>query len=230
MVEPSNNYINLVVLGNFNPAILTPDFLYKVCDFHFGSEPSVNPQEVLPGMPPVVASLVCGDVSFQVDLGRLQIAEKNCKDPRSSQLPAYLDVYLKKLPYTPISVCGANLNYNMIVEKAKLDTIEEWLKNNRTKFCETLQVDAVNLEASFSIEKKEEKIKKWLLRTAISEHNATIRINVSYVSDSENTVKINFNYEVPNLDRDRNLLTSITTDYSKIVDLCEHYLGKIFAE
>ena len=181
-------------------------------------------------MPPVVMSLEYGNVSFHVDLGRLQITEKNCENPRSSQLPAYLNAYLKKLPHTPIGVCGANLNYNMIVEKSKLDTIEEWLKSNRTKFCETLQLKAVNLEVSFSVAQKEGKIKKWLLRTAISEYNASIRINVDYVSGSENTVKINFNYEVPNLDRDKNLLTSITTDYSKVVDLCEHYIGKIFAE
>lgn len=226
----SNNYINLVILGNFNPAILTHDFLINICNFGFENEPSVKTPVVPPAMPPVVMSLEYGDVSFHVDLGRLQITEKNCENPRLSQLPAYLDAYLKKLPYTPIGVCGANLNYNMIVEKSKLDTIEGWLKNNRANFCETLQLDAVNLEASFSIEKKEEKINKWLLITAISEHNASIKLGVSYVSGSESTVKINFNYEVPNLDRDKKLLTAITTDYSKVVDLCEHYIEKIFTE
>lgn len=225
-----NNYINLIILGNFNPAILTHDFLINICNFDFENEPSVKTPIVPPAMPPVVMSLEYGNISFHVDLGRLQITEKNCENPRLSQLPAYLDAYLKKLSYTPIGVCGANLNYNMIVEKSKLDAIEDCIKNNRANFCETLQLDAVNLEASFSIEKKEEKIKKWLLRTAISEHNASINISVSYVSDSENTVKINFNYDVPNLDRDRNLLTAITTDYPKVVDLCEHYIEKIFIE
>jgi len=79
-----NNYINMVVLGNFNPSILSHDFLVAECGFDLGNEPT----EENPPMP-VVASLGYGDISFFADLGRLQITEKKCKDPKQSKLPAY---------------------------------------------------------------------------------------------------------------------------------------------
>lgn len=96
----TNNYINVVVLGNFNPSILTHDFLVTECGFDLGGKPiKENPPM------PVVASLDYDSFSFFADLGRLQITEKECENPKRSKLPNYLDTYLKKLPHTPITKC-----------------------------------------------------------------------------------------------------------------------------
>jgi len=100
-----NNYINLVVLGNFNPNILTHNFLVAECGFNLGNKPiKENPPM------PVIASLEYDGISFFADLGRLQITEKNCKEPKQGKLPEYLATYLEKLPHTPITKCGANFS------------------------------------------------------------------------------------------------------------------------
>lgn len=224
MIDYKNDYINLVVLGNFNPSILTHDFLVKECGFDLGSKP------ISKSLPmPVVTSLDYNKISFFADLGRLQITEKNCKEPKSSQLPIYLNTYLEKLPYTPIAKCGANFSYELTTEKARLENIERWLRNDRNKFCETLQLAVLDLEVCFAIDDKQEKVKNWAFRTQIREYGASTMMKVSYIVGAGNEIKIDFNYEVGNLDKDKKLLNSVTADYAKVVDLFKHQVEKIFA-
>lgn len=225
MIDYKNDYINLVVLGNFNPSILTHDFLVKECGFDLGDKPGSK------GPPmPVVASMDYDKTTFFADLGRLQITERNCKYPKSSQLPIYLNAYLQKLPYTPITKCGANFSYDLTAEKARLENIERWLGNNRNKFCETLQLKTLDLEVCFAIDDKQEKVKNWTLRTKIPEYEASTMLKVSYIAGAGNRIKIDFNYEVTGLDRDKKLLANVTTDYANVVDLFKHQVEKIFTE
>ena len=224
MIDYKNDYINLVVLGNFNPSILTHDFLIKECGFDFGNKPPSKSPPV-----PVVASLDYDKISFFADLGRFQITEKNCKEPKLSQLPVYLNTYLERLPYTPITKCGANFGYELTTEKARLENIERWLKNDRNKFCETLQLKTLDLEVCFAIDDKQEKIKSWTLRTKISEYEASTIMKVAYISGADNTMKIDFNYEVADLDKDKELLKNVTDDFTNVADLFKYQVEKIFA-
>ena len=128
-----NNYVNLVVLGNFNPSILTHNFLVTQCGFALGNKPiKENPPM------PVIASLEYEGISFFADLGRLQITEKECENPKQSELPNYLHTYLEKLPHTPITKCGANFSYNVEIEETKLNQIEQKLLSDRQYFCKAL--------------------------------------------------------------------------------------------
>lgn len=221
MIDYKNDYINLVVLGSFNPSILTHDFLVKECEFALGNEPSSKIPNV-----PVIASLDYDNITFFADLGRLQITEKNCKDLKSSRLPIYLNTYLQKLPYTPITKCGANFSYNLTVENTRLENIEQWLRNDRNKFCESLQLKTVDLEVCFVVDDKQEKIKNWVLRTKTEQYCASTMIKVSNIDG--NGIKVDFNYEVGNLDKDKELIASVTTNYTKVVDLFKHQVEKIF--
>ena len=221
MVDYKNDYINLVVLGSFNPSILTHDFLVKECEFALGNEPSSKGPSV-----PVIASLDYGEITFFADLGRLQITEKNCKEPELSQIPIYLNTYLQKLPYTPISKCGVNFSYNLTVEKSRLEDIEQWLRNDRDKFCEILQMKTIGLEVYFVVDDKQERIKSWVLRTKTEQYCASTMIKVSSIDG--NGIKVDFNYEVGNLGKDKNLLKSVTYDYANVVDLFKHHVEKIF--
>jgi hypothetical protein len=221
MIGYKNDYINLVVLGNFNPSILTHGFLVKECGFDLGTEPTSKNPPV-----PVISSLDYDKITFFADLGRLQITEKNCKEPELSQIPIYLNTYLQKLPYTPITKCGANFSYNLTVENTRLENIEKWLRNERNKFCESLELKMVDLEVYFVVDGKQEKIKNWVLRTKTAQYCASTMIKVSNIDD--NSIKVDFNYEVGNLDQDKELIASVTTNYTKVVDLFKHQVEKIF--
>ena len=140
----TNDYINLVVLGNFNPSILTHNFLTTVCGFDLGGKPTKENPPM-----PVIASLDYDSVSFFADLGRLQITEKNCKEPKQSKLPNYLGTYLEKLPHTPITKCGANFRYNVEVEETTLSQIEQKLSSNRQYFCKASDADEIQLDVTF---------------------------------------------------------------------------------
>jgi len=175
---------------------------------------------------PVIASLDYGEITFFADLGRLQITEKNCKDLKSSRLPIYLNTYLQKLPYTPITKCGANFSYNLTVENTRLKNIEQWLRNDRKKFCEILQLKTVGLEVYFVVDDKQERIKNWVLRTKTEQYCASTMIKVSNIDGKG--IKVDFNYEVGNLGKDKNLLKSVTDDYANVVDLFKHHVEKIF--
>lgn len=223
MAELSNKYINLVVLGNFNPSILTHKFLVDECGFNLGDKPT----RCAPSNP-VVASLDYDGISFLADLGRFQITEKKCTDPKSSQLPSYLSVYLDKLQYTPITKCGSNFRYDLTIEKSRAETIQQWLKNDRNEFCEILKLKAVDLEVCFVLDNKEEKVRTWTLKTVRTEYNATTKMTLSRSGEQGSIVRIDFNYEVTNLDRNKKLLESITVNYPNVVDLFSYQVEKIF--
>ena len=223
MIDYKNDYINLVVLGNFNPSILTHDFLVKECRFDLGNEPSSK----RPPMP-VVASLDYDKISFFADLGRLQIMEKNCENPKSSKLPRYLQTYLDKLPYTPITKCGANFSYRLTVGKSRLEQIGEWLRNDRNKLCELLKLKTVALEVAFTVDENEEAVRSWTIRTKTTEYEASTMLKTG-MADSASEVKIDFNYEVGNLDTERERLNSVTARYDKVFDLFKHQVEKIFS-
>jgi hypothetical protein len=218
-----NDYINLVVLGNFNPSILTHNFLTAVCGFDLGSKPT---EKNLPL--PVVASLSYGEISFFADLGRLQITEKNCRNPKKSKLPTYLKTYLNKLPHTPITKCGANFNCNIEVREKKLKDIEQKLQKDRQYFCKALDVAEIQLEVIFDINDKAETVKRWILRTTAQSGESSTTMNLQRLEDLK--IKIDFNYEI-NLEQNRDEgIRKITDDYAKIYDLYLFQFRKLFEE
>lgn len=218
-----NTSINLVVLGSFNPAILTHEFLTQECGLDIVGEPTSQSLGV-----PVVATLEYDSLSFFADLGRLQIVEKNCLDPRSSRIPGYLKKYLEKLPYTPLSKCGANINCNLEVEPIKLKSLGQWLKKDRQKFCEIMKVESVELDVSFITGKEEESIKSCVLSTSLAEYNACTKMKISEINNT--SIKIDFNYEVAGLGADKNLLKSVTDEYKHVVDIFNEQINRIFSE
>lgn len=223
MVDYKSDYINLVVLGSFNPAILTHEFLVKECGFDLLGEPDSKG----PAMP-VVASLEYRNLIFFADLGRLQIMEKNCADPKGSRIPQYLQTYLDKLPYTPIIKCGANFSYRLSVDKSRLWQITQWLRNDRDKFCEALKLNTITIEVVFAVDQSKEEVVSWILRTKADRYDATTMLKVAMPS-SGNEPKIDFNYEVAGLDKDRKRLSSVTTSYGEVFDLFKGQAKKIFA-
>jgi len=223
MIGYQNEYINLVVLGSFNPAILTHAFLVGECGFDLPAEPSNKG----PGMP-VVASLEYENLSFFADLGRLQIMEKNCADPKVSKVPQYVQTYLDKLPHTPLSKCGANLSCGLTIGSSRLGEVGEWVKRDRGKVCRALKLETVALGVDFVVQQASEVVGSWVLRTKITEYEASTTLKVT-VPESGNKVKVNFNYEVAGLDKDRARLASITESYRNLVDLFRDQVEQIFA-
>lgn len=222
MIKYKNDYINLVVLGSFNPAILTHDFLVRECGIDLPNEP----EQIKPPIP-VVASLDYGNLTFFADLGRLEMKQTGCENPELSKLPSYLKTYLDKLSYTPIKKCGANFSYELGVEEKRLGQIDEWLTKDRAKFCKVMDVEAVDLEVVLHIGQGTETVTDWILRTKSPEAGESTMLKV--VPGSGGKVKVNFNYEVSELDKDSKRLESITERYDTVFASFKQHVEKIFA-
>jgi len=223
MVKYKNNYINLVVLGSFNPGILTHEFLTKECHLVLGEQTHSQPVPV-----PVVASLEYGKVTFFADLGRLQITENSCENPEKSLIPQYAQTYLEKLEYTPLNKCGANFSYELSVDESMLNTVHSWLKDNRNKVLNVLGLGQVGLEVSFDITAGKEEIKTWIVRTKVEKNNATTMAKFHYGGGGR-PLYVDFNFELPGLDKDKTLLKTVTAGYSDIFKMFKNQIESIFA-
>lgn len=222
MVSYKNHYINLVVLGSFNPAILTHDFLIKECNFIFDVEPKVQQMPI-----PVVSSIEYGKVAFFADLGRLQILENSCDDPKKSSIPRYLQVYLERLPHTPLKKCGANFSYELCLKESDLNNIHSWLKNSRENILKALKLSEVGVELSFDILDNLERIKTWTIRTQVEKSGATTRAKFDHSAD-RNCLQVDFNFEINGLDNNKDLINTITIGYGEVFDLFKHQVESIF--
>ena len=64
------NFITLVALGSFNPAIFSPIFLNRVCELNLGEPVDQSPPDI-----PVIRHLQFQNLKFTVEMNRLQIME-----------------------------------------------------------------------------------------------------------------------------------------------------------
>ncbi len=223
-MKTTNNYINLVVLGSFNPSILNHSFLVKECEMDLGETPKETSRPQLP----VMSSLEYENIQFFIDLGRLQITEKNCEDPKESKIPRYLENYLRKLPYTPITKAGTNLSYRLDIEKKKIDQIEELLKINRSEICGSLKLGNLGIDISFSLDSEKETISSWTIKTFLAEKNVSTLMKFHY--DSENKPVVDYNYEISGIDKDKEKIQNLTTHYGEIVDFSVNQILKVFGD
>ncbi len=225
MLKYENNYINLVVLGSFNPAILTHDFLVRECGLDLPSPPQ---RKVPPTPIPLMASLVYDKLLFFADLTRLEIKEQDSADPKSSKIPGFLEVYLNKLPYTPITKCGANFSYIVTATKARLDEVESWLRKDRSKLCALLRRDLIGLEVAFEAGKADEVLKHWTLCTTDQAGSASTKLKVK--REPGEKIRVDFNYEIDGLESDRQRSERLTKGYADVYDVFRQQVERIFGE
>ncbi|PKN64125.1 MAG: hypothetical protein CVU57_16250 [Deltaproteobacteria bacterium HGW-Deltaproteobacteria-15] len=110
------NFTSLVAIGNFNPAIVSVDFLKRVCKLDFGEFVGESPKGF-----PVVKSINYSKVEVYVDLNRFSLRSPNFDEKTLIELTGAFEVYYEKLPYTPIQAVGINVNCNLSFE----DTTEQ---------------------------------------------------------------------------------------------------------
>ncbi len=95
---------NLTVVGNFNPAILTHEFLTTVCGLQRpeplkSSEPNV----------PVVREIQYDNERWFMDLDRMIVEDMQIESFEAFRAPEAGVTYLDMLAYTPLRAAGVNL-------------------------------------------------------------------------------------------------------------------------
>jgi hypothetical protein len=207
----SHNFVSVVALGYFNPAIVTPDFLNKVCLLNLG-----DPVEVSPSNIPVVRALRFRDFDIHIDLTHLTITEKPVRDIRNTRILNIFKSYYEKLPFTPLSAVGININ-------CEISFLEDAAPMSLPKKAR----DAGSILDFFGVGALElsEKIRKTKQQDEWKASNYTIE-NVKDlfrridIQKKENAVVLNYNSEAPQLDKEPQKLKILLEQYE---DFCTEF-------
>lgn len=200
------NFKSVVILGGFNPNILSPSFLHDRCQFRSSQDPKGQTT-------PVVSELVFGHTQFLMELSKFQVMVKDI-DNFSELFPLDIAIkYLEVLEYTPLQMLGVNFSYEMSELQTK--AISDALKNPG-KIGAVLGMDPDSITLGLIKRSSSEfAVKEFSLAHQIdTDIKNSVRITVN-----ENSVSINNNFEVNRLDESRNRLKIIAERYEEIVEL-----------
>ena len=179
-----NNFISIVMIGSFNPAILVPDFLKKHCKVKFNSEPKFQ------SVPNMVSDIQVDNLKFLMDISRFQINEKKVINFKNSEILRIACLYLKVLKYTPITKIGFNFNIKIQINNKK--SILKRILND-SEFVKYFDSKTLHYQLNKIVEKKLGSKFDSLKVSVPLENNNNINI---HIRDINSEFIINYNYEL----------------------------------
>lgn len=205
-MKVKNNFISIVSLGCFNPAILTPQFLKVNCGFETHLEPKGRTT-------PVAAVINYGSTSFVLDLERFVIKHSDVDDFLRSDIVPMMIKYLTVLKYTPVEAIGINLNYN--ITGLDVDGVLKALHKGNDKLFQLMKISE-----STTTQKEHRKIDgaRQLIEFDIAgqiDKNTVERLNVLI---KNNSLQVNHNHEIRNLEQNRDLIKKTERDWHLLVE------------
>lgn len=212
-MKVSYNFVSLVALGNFNPAIVSPEFLNNVCDLGLGEPIESSPKEM-----PVFRSYKFPDLQITVELMRFNIQAFGLHNVRDAEVIKIFRMYYEKLPYTPLGAVGVNINCELIPGgEAEIQLLEEKLQDTNTYF-EFLGVHELEVNEKSAYTDTQKKIWKGSDFVITNVNKLTRRINVKKAKSDSLT--LNYNYEAGKLKRDMEELDLLFNGYDQF---CEEF-------
>lgn len=187
-LEIKNNFISIVVIGHFNPVILSKDFLEENNIIKFKEEPKVK-------FTPIVCAIDYRNLKIIVDLERFQIVENNIEDFESNSILSFVYNYLEVLKYTPINIIGVNFNFNINIGNLN----EIYSSKMHKKINESFNAKSCIFSLTKLIEDNKETIKKINFGFNLLKSRS---INILVEKVKENLSIINFNFEIKGITKD----------------------------
>ncbi|MGB2980579.1 MAG: hypothetical protein WBC77_04980 [Candidatus Zixiibacteriota bacterium] len=213
-----SNFVSVVSVGCFNPAILTPQFLKEKCEFTAYSEPKGRTT-------PVATGLDYGSILFLLDLERFQIKHSDLKRFQDSNIVTIMMDYLRVLQHTPLDAIGVNLNYDIAGQPG--GGLLKRLLEKEKALSEFLE-----LSESVTVHKVRRKIDEpgEIIEVDLSgplDENTIERLNITARNQS---LRVNYNHEIKNLRKNRKLLARMKTDWPSLLDKDEQLRRSYFEE
>ena len=220
-MKVSYNFLSLVALGNFNPAIVTTDFLNNVCDLNLGdlikqSDPNI----------PVHRFLEFSRFKFIADINKFQILQEGIKggDIPQSNIVEIFDAYYEKLPHTPLDAVGVNINCDLIAQKGgEFDKLVS-LASDPRNYLDFFRVEIIDVTER-SLQTSTEK--KWMSSHYYIKMVQVLARRVNIDKKTENSLGLNYNCEVGDLKKDSSRLGLLSSIYDKYCDEFTLFLKRL---
>jgi hypothetical protein len=204
---------NFTVVGNFNPMILTHDFLIDVCRFNqLGESIKQTPKQF-----GVVSEIIYQKFRWFMDLNRMIVENIGLQELSDFTSPELGVHYLEILPYTPVFAAGINIHTEVSIS----DPQEFWMRfSSPDAFIVALdKLDASNAEiiSRMGISQQAFSLTEC---TLVFNRGSDVRISlrIKRVSSSDK-IKIDFNHEWANFATQRHeKLTEIRKTYLDVAN------------
>ncbi|MHB8280583.1 MAG: hypothetical protein ACYDIA_23500 [Candidatus Humimicrobiaceae bacterium] len=182
----NNNFISLIFLGNFNPSILSLEFLRDKNILN------IDDKLLREEAAPIFKALEFKDIKIIIDLERLQITEENIHDFKNNRIIDIANSYISVLEYTPVTVAGINFNTN-----CKIENVNKILELNEDRVVlKYLKAISQRIDVSKELNLENEKYLNLNFQYKISE-DKLMQINLSNTNNG--TFVLNYNFEIRNL-------------------------------
>lgn len=207
------NFKSVIVIGAFNPSILTPGFLEEYCGFAPDQQPTGRTT-------PVASEIDFGDIKFFMELGQLQVIEKH---PENFNKLFPLEItakYLDVLQYTPLNKCGVNFNFT--IEDLDLGAV-------RKEFYDTWQLGsklAYDPSSTSFVFGKQQSDELVLIEFAVTRMMGEIK-NAVKVNFQDQAVSVNNNFEIGDLHASREDFRILINRYDDLKAENESLISRI---
>jgi len=198
-MEVGNNFVSIVSLGCFNPAILTPKFFKEYCDV------SIDLESVKSVTTPIASSIKYKNIEISVELSKYQIVERNVRSTSKIKILKYFLNYFRVLKYTPIYKIG--INFNSTIFKVEQNTLD--LLNNGKSLREFFGTDDLTYLNKVKISQTDINEVLWNLFYTVKEN---YQITISLTLNNGDLV-INQNFEFSDIESNKNIYYRIFRKY-----------------
>lgn len=200
-----NNFISIVFLGNFNPAILNKDFLEKYNILKFDEEPIIK-------YSPIFSNINYKNLNIIIDLDRFQIIESKINDFSKNIVINFAYSYLNILKYTPIRTAGINMNIDV-----KIINIKKFLNIiDGKELLELFKVKDYRIRTDKKINVSKEEFENFNLSYVMAKDKL---VQIGIKKNHDNIFKVNYNNEVRSLDKNIDNKLYIKENFNKILEM-----------